>query len=188
MPFPPQGFQRGGEGGRRRQCHLRAVQWRVPSGSSRLPRSRRRFCSPAGKYTHLRANQETKRKNEELGKMLKPSIIHLGCLLLACLVKTDYDKERERGRAIWGSHPWDRSTCSPERWRSGVKQAARALGFSMLRWVLYRKRAIPLKTSGPLPVSVMTSPGVRIRLFPRRAGCLTVRVCLWVLRWAWLTY
>lgn len=56
------------------------------------PLLHRHFCSPAGKYTHLRPNQETKRENEELGKFLKSSIIHLGHPLLVSLAKADYEK------------------------------------------------------------------------------------------------
>ena len=61
-------------------------------------------------------------------------LTHLGCLLLASLVKTDCDREerKERGWAIWDSHLWVHSTRSPELCRSSVKQAPGALVLPML--------------------------------------------------------
>ena len=145
-------------------------------------------------------------------KSWKIVFTHLGCLLLASVVKTDYDREerRERGWEIWDSHPWVHSTRSPEPCGLGVKQALEPrfcpcsfefcirngqfssiiqscltlcdpMDCSMPGFPVHcqlSKTGNLFENLTPLPIAVLIFPGVRVLLFPWRAGWLTVQECL----------
>ena len=160
---------RGGEGLSSPSC-----AGEVLLGPSCFPHSWSPFRSPTSKYTHLRPNQETKRKNEELGNRPYPP----GMLLLASVVKTDYDREesRERGWAIWDSHPGSFYLQPWALWAGGYTGTGAAV-LSMLLWVLCQKWAVQF--SHPVVSDSLRPHGLQHARVPCPLPTVQNRQSLW---------
>lgn len=166
LHFLTSGVSSEGEGA----CHLWSVQDRTSHG-------------PPSSHTCLADTSAALRENiltwdlirklkgrKELGKMLKLSIIHLGHLLLTSLAKAECKKEGS-GRAIWDSQSQIILPVILNSEGQGVKLRWLELLVSPCSIELHIRNWQSLwKLQIALQISVMTSPRMRMLLFPWRAA------------------